>query len=496
MKIRVPQAGLAIVLSSMISACSLAPDYKVPQIAAVPAAYKEAGDWKQAQPLDRQQRGDWWKMFQDAQLNALQAKVSDANQDLKAALARLQQARAETRIARADYFPTITAGASVTRNRASVNGPNFPPGGTPTFNDFLLDADLSYEVDVWGRVRNEVASAKATQQASAADLATLDLSTHAELATDYFILRSQDSQKVLLDKIVADYAAALRLTQNLYDGGDAALTDLAQAQAQLETARTQAADIQLQRAQTEHAIAVLVGDNPSNFSLDPNPLPLDLSPPPIDPGLPSTLLERRPDIAAAERRVAAANAEIGEARAAYFPVFNLLADAGFESTQSSNWLNVPSRMWSLGPSAILTVFDAGRHRAQTERAQAVYDEEVADYRSTVLIAYQEVEDNLAALRQLQRESVSEAAAVTATGKALQQANYRYKDGVATYLEVVSTENAALQAQLSAANIQMRRMIASAVLVKALGGGWQNFQTPQTDPGAGASTQGVHTEPSN
>jgi NodT family efflux transporter outer membrane factor (OMF) lipoprotein len=321
-------------------------------------------------------------------------------------------------------------------------------------------------------VRNAVASAKATQQASAADLATLNLSIHAELAADYFTLRADDSQQVLLDKAVEDYTRSLQLTQNLYNGGGAALGDVAQAQAQLETARTQAADIRLQRAQSAHAIAVLVGENPSAYHAAPNPLPEELAPPSIDPGLPSSLLERRPDVAAAERRVAAANAQIGIARAAYFPVFSLAAAAGFDSTSSSNWLTAPSRLWSVGPAGVLTLFDAGRHRAQTAQAKALYDEQVADYRGTVLTAYQEVEDNLAALRQLQQESISEAAAVTATAKALQQAQYRYKAGLVTYLEVATTENAALQAQFSNVTIQLRRMNASVLLVKALGGGWR------------------------
>jgi NodT family efflux transporter outer membrane factor (OMF) lipoprotein len=341
----------------------------------------------------------------------------------------------------------------------------------------VLEADVSYEFDVWGRVRNSVASARASEQASAADLATLDLSTHAELASDYFTLRSEDAQQELLDRTVVDYASALALTQSLYDGGAAALSDLDQAKAQLESARTQAADMGLRRAQTEHAIAVLLGESASGFRLDAQPLKVDVLPPAIDPGLPSTLLERRPDVAAAERRVASANAGIGVARAAYFPVFSLFGAAGFESTQVSNWISAPSRLWSVGPSAVLTVLDGGLHRAQSAAAHAAYDEQVADYRGVVLAAYQDVEDNLAALRQLQQESVSEAAAVTATTGVLEQAQFRYGAGIATYLEVVFAENAALAARLSAADIQVRRMIASVQLVKALGGGWQSPAEP-------------------
>src|SRR6202051_1178408 len=468
----------AMLLTGILTACSFAPAYKIPDSAPATSAYKESGDWKAAQPVDDQSRGAWWTIFQDPQLDALEIQAGDANQDLKAAFARLQQARAATRIARADLFPTLNIGSSATRSGPSVNSPSFRPGAKPVGNNFDLEADFSYELDVWGRVRNAVTSAKASQQASAADLAALDLSIHAELATDYFALRAEDAQQVLLDKTVEDYSQSLRLTQNLYNGGGAPLAHVAQAQAQRETARTQAADIRLQRAQSEHAIAVLLGENPSAFHAEPNPLPTGLTPPPIDPGLPSSLLERRPDVAAAERRVAAANAQIGVARAAYFPVFSLGAAAGFDSTNSSNWLNAPSRLWSVGPAGVLTLFDAGRRRAQTAQAKAIYDEQVADYRSTVLTAYREVEDNLAALRQLQQESISEAAAVTATAKALQQAQYRYKAGLVTYLEVATNETTALQAQLSSVSIQVRRMNASVLLVKALGGGWREGESKQ------------------
>src|ERR1700726_3334645 len=333
--------GATLLLIGTLTACSFAPAYKTPDSVPATSEYKESGDWKAAQPVDNQNRGAWWTIFQDPQLDALETQVGDANQDLKAAFARLQQARAATRIARADLFPTLSASSSATRTKTSATAPTLFPGRI--YNNFDLQADLSYEVDVWGRVRNAVSSAKASQQASAADLATLDLSIHAELATDYFTLRSEDAQQVLLDQTVAQYAQSLQLTQNLYHGGAAALADVAQAQAQLESARTQAADIRLQRAQSEHAIAVLLGENPSAFHVAPNPLPLEVTPPPIDPGLPSSLLERRPDVDAAERRVAAANAQIGVARAAYFPVFSLAATGGLQSLQSSNWLQAPSR---------------------------------------------------------------------------------------------------------------------------------------------------------
>jgi NodT family efflux transporter outer membrane factor (OMF) lipoprotein len=476
--------GLVTPVATLV-ACSFAPTYRTPDSPPPTPVYQEAGDWQPAGPLDSQARGTWWMLFQDPQLDALEAKVSSANQNLKAAFARLQEARAATRVARADLFPTLSVGASGTRTRTSVNSPRFPTGEEPTLNNLDLEADLSYEIDLWGRVRNTVNAAHANQQASAGDLATLDLALHAELATDYYTLRAQDAEQVLLEKTVEDYATSLELTQRLYRGGAAAVADVDQAQAQLETARTQAADIALERAQTEHAIAVLIGENPSGFHLASNPLPTDTAPPAIDPGLPSTLLERRPDVAAAERRVAASNAQIGVARAAYFPVFSLAAAGGFDSTNASTWLNAPSRIWSVGPQGVLTVFDAGRHGAQAAQAHAQYDEQVADYRNAVLTAYQEVEDNLAALHRLEQESTSESAAVTATAKALQQAQYRYKAGLVTYLEVATTETTALEAQLSRVSILNRRMDASVLLVKALGGGWRREELARIDARTGA-----------
>jgi NodT family efflux transporter outer membrane factor (OMF) lipoprotein len=473
-----PRAS-AVSLAGGLAACSFAPVYRSPPQSAPPAAaYLEAGDWKVAEPQDDASRGEWWTVFQDPPLDDLERKVGAANENIKAALARLAQARAETRIQRAGLFPTVTAGSTATRGRVSPNSPRFPAGAEAVGGNFDLEADLSYEFDVWGRVRNTVNSARAAAQASAADLATLDLSLHAELAADYFTLRGEDAQQALLERTVEDYAKSLQLTQNLHEGGGAPLADVEQARAQLETARTQLTETQLQRAQTLHAIALLAGENPSAFRLDALPLTPDASPPAIDPGLPSALLERRPDVAAAERRVAAANFNVGVARAAYFPQFSLAAAFGVDSAHSSNWLSAPSRMWSVGPEGMLTVFDAGRHRAQADQARAAFDEQAADYRNVVLTAYQEVEDDLAALRRLQEESVSQAAAVAATGKALQQSQYRYRAGLVTYLEVATNEAANLQAQLSNVNIEMRRMNASVLLIKALGGGWRGAPAPQ------------------
>jgi NodT family efflux transporter outer membrane factor (OMF) lipoprotein len=455
-----------------LAGCSLAPPYQVPATATPSAAYKETGDWKPAEPADAQARGEWWTIYGDRDLNALEAQVTGSNQNLKAAFARLEQARAQMRYVRASYLPTITASTDTARYRVSVNSPTYSVAHPASQNDLVLQGQFSYELDVFGRVRNSVATARASAQASAGDLAVVSLSLHSELAMDYFTLRSEDAQQSLLDQTVQAYTQAVALEQSLFDGGAAPLSDLAQAQAQLETAHTQAEDVRLRRAQTEHAIAVLVDQQASRFHLDPRPFPLETAPPPVDPGLPSALLERRPDVAAAERRVAAANSNIGVVRAAYFPVFNLLATAGYESTSAATWLTAPSALWSLGPQALMTLFDGGRRHAQTDQAHAMYDEQVATYRATVTAAYSDVEDWLAALRQLERENVSESAAVTATRTELEQANARYEAGAAAYLEVVVAENAYLGAQLSSADIQARRMNASVLLVKALGGGWK------------------------
>jgi NodT family efflux transporter outer membrane factor (OMF) lipoprotein len=458
-------------LCAALGACSLAPPYQRPPMPTPPDTYRGAADWKLAQPADDLGRGTWWGLYRDSTLDALESRVDAGNQGLKAALARLQQARAQTRIARSAFFPTLTADASAQHYRNSLEAPTHTAATPTVTSDLPLNVDLSYEADVWGRIRNSVAAARSGERASAADLAVLSLATHAELARDYFVLRGADTEQHILDQTVADYARALALTQSLHTGGLAALADVDQAKAQLETARTRAAETHLLRAQTEHAIAVLLGESASSFHLEARPLPSEVSPPPIDPGLPSALLERRPDIAAAERRVAAANAEIGVARAAYFPVFDLLAAVGFESMQASNWVTAPARMWSFGPSAALTLFDAGRRHAQVAEVRAGYDEQVADYRGVVLTAYQEVEDSLSALHDLELESVSEAAAVQSTESALKQARYQYEIGLVTYLQIVVTENASLSARLAAADIQIRRMSASVLLVKALGGGW-------------------------
>jgi NodT family efflux transporter outer membrane factor (OMF) lipoprotein len=453
---------------TLLCSCNLAPHYHRPA-EETPVAFKEAGGWMTAEPADAAPRGRWWEAYGDKELNALEEKAGAGNQDLKAALARYEEARAGARAARADYFPNITGTAYDFRERSS---PNYSAltNGKP-FNDYLAEADISYEIDLWGRVRNEVATAKHLAKASGGDLAAVDLSLRAELASDYFALRADDAEQIVLDETAVDYGKALDLTRDRFKGGVSAEADVDQAETQYQTTRTQASDLRLKRAQLEHAIAVLTGASPSGFTLASMPLDAAQKMPSVNPGIPSKLLERRPDIAAAERRVMAANAQIGVARAAWFPDFTIQGLLGFESASSSNWLTAGSRIWSLGPQAVVPIFDAGRINALSDQARAAYDENAAAYRKTVLTAYREVEDNLAALRRLEQESQSQSAAADAADRSLRQSQDRYTGGIITYLDVVVVQNIALQARLALIDIEARRLTASVQLIKALGGGW-------------------------
>ena len=454
----------------LMCGCVVGPRYSRPS-APVPTDYKETPqNWKPAQPADQTLRGKWWEVYQDPQLNALEEKINISNQSLKAAQAQFEQARATVRYNRADYYPTVTAGVSGTRERYSGNRPlNLTPGTGQTANDLVIPVDMSYEPDVWGRVRRTVEAARENAQATLADLESVRLSVHAELAVDYYQARDLDAEAQLLDSTVASYVRQLELTDYRYKGGVASQVDVAQAQTQLETARAQAIDVREQRTQFEHAIAVLIGDPASTSTL--SFVALNAVPPVIPPGLPSDLLERRPDVAANERLMASANAGIGVAKAAYFPLFSLIPSAGFESTTIVNWLSGPSGFASVGASAVVTAFDVGRRRAASDQARAAYDQAVANYRQDVLTAYQEVEDNLAALRLLEDESKTESAAVAAAEHSLALSNNRYKGGVTTYLEVITAQTAALANELTAVQISGRRMVASVLLIKALGGGW-------------------------
>lgn len=463
--------GCSVVL--FLTGCAVGPHYVRPS-APVAAAYKETPEnWKQAQPADEFAHGKWWQVYQDAALDQLEEKVEVSNQSLKSAEAQFERARSLVLFNRAGYFPTLSVGPSASRYRLSENRPLVST--TTDYTDLVLPVDASYEPDLWGRVRHAVEGARASAQASAGDLESVRLSLHAELAMDYFQERADDAEIQLLNSTVTAYEEALRLTNNRYIGGIASQVDVAQAQTQLETTRAQAVDLTVQRAAYEHALAVLTGEPPANFSLPATPL--NATPPVTPPGLPSDLLERRPDIAAAERRMAAANAQIGIARAAYFPSLAVSASGGFEGTSITNWLTGPSGFASAGVSALETIFDAGARRAISQQAQAAYDESVANYRQSVLTAFQEVEDDLAALRILENEAQTEAAAVAAAEHSLALSNNRYRGGVATYLEVITAQSAALTDERTAVELSGRRMTDSVLLIKALGGGWSTASLP-------------------
>ncbi len=469
MKLRDMRTIAASGLAALLGACAVGPDYVRPTVA-VPAAYKEMGDWKPAQPRDREPRGQWWTIFGDPLLNGLEERLDISNQNLAQAEAQFRQARALVESARAGYFPVLTAAVSSARSdrpSAAANGSGVSAGPVNTQS---LSLDASWEPDVWGRVRRTVEANQANAQASAADLAAARLSAQAELAQDYLQLRALDSQKRLLDDTVAEYRKSLQITRNRYASGVAAEADVVQAQTQLKTTQAQGIDLGVQRAQMEHAIALLVGAPASTFSIAP--APLAAVPPAIPLGVPSQLLERRPDIAAAERRVAAANAQIGVARSAFFPAATLSASGGFQSSSLSRWLSLPNRVWSVGPAIAATLFDGGLRRAQTDQALAAYDANVAAYRQTVLTGFQEVEDNLAALRILAQEAEVQDQALEAARRSVVLTSNQYKAGTVSYLNVVTVQTAALSSERTAVDILSRRLVASVLLVKALGGAWR------------------------
>jgi NodT family efflux transporter outer membrane factor (OMF) lipoprotein len=467
---------LVLVAALPFTGCAVGPKYKKPAVP-VPPAYKEMGNWKTAQPNDQNLGGNWWEIFQDAQLNALEQQINVSNQNLKAAVAQYQQSRAALRYARADYYPTVTAAPGATREMYSNNRP--PQSSNLdgiTFNDFAMPVNFSYQVNAWGRVSRNVESYREQAQASAADLAVVNLSMHAALAIDYFAARSLDAEEKLLQDTVAQYQQAFQLNEDRYEGGLASEVEVEQARTILETTRAQMVDVGVARAQYEHAAAVLVGKPPADFTLEP--LPLTTPPPPIPVDVPSTLLERRPDIAAAERRVASANAQVGLAKTAYYPLVNILGSGGFESGSITTLLQGPSGFWAVGSSALVTLFDVGRRRAVSDQAKASYDSSVASYRETVLTGFQQVEDNLAALRILEQEAGVQATAVDAAQRSLSLSNTRYEGGVTSYLEVITAQNAALADEVTAVNILGRRMANAVLLIEALGGGWDSAGLPQ------------------
>jgi NodT family efflux transporter outer membrane factor (OMF) lipoprotein len=467
---KVLPAVVASVVASILAACSLAPPYKPPQTEEV-AQFKEAGDWMPAQPADAQQRGDWWEVFSDSKLNELETQLNTANPDLQAAVARFVQARAVARQDVSSEFPTLGASASGTRARSSATGPlSSLYGNVPvTSNDFIAGLNLNWEIDLFGRLRNTANAAKAQAQSSEADAAAVALSLQAELATDYFNLRGDDTTIVLLQDTIKVYDHAYQLTKNRYDEGISAATDVDQADTLRQSARAQLASVSRDRAQLEHAIAVLLGVLPSNFGLESAQLAGTV--PTIDSGLPSVLLQRRPDVARAERAMAAANAQIGVARAAWFPVFNLTGEGGFQSIIGSQWFKAPSHIWSVGPSATVPLLDFGARSAVNQQARAAYDEAVANYRKTTLTAYQEVEDNLAALHHLADEVTADEAASKSAESAASHSDKRYDAGVADYVEVTTTHTAALQEERDAISARVLQLNAAVALVRATGGGW-------------------------
>jgi NodT family efflux transporter outer membrane factor (OMF) lipoprotein len=456
--------------------CTVGPKYHRP-VVETPPAYKEMGNWKTAQPGDEKLGDKWWEVFQDSRLNDLEEQIAVSNQNIKAAFAQYQQARAVLRYNRADYYPTVVAAPSAGRTRYSNNRPPHNPSFSGvTFNDFVVPLELTYEIDIWGRIRRTVESYRAQAQVSAADLAAVNLSMHANLAFDYFAARSLDAEEKLLQDTVVQYENALKLNEDRYDGGLASDVEVEQARTQLETTRAQAIDVGVARAQFEHAVAVLVGKPPAEFTLPP--LPLTAPPPSVPAGMPSQLLERRPDIAAAERAMASANAQIGVAKAAYYPLVNLTGSGGFESGNITTLLQGPSGLWSVGAAALVTVFDVGRRRAVTDEAIQGYDYAVASYRQTVLAGFQQVEDNLAALRILEHEATVQSAAVQASRSSLELSNIRYRGGVTSYLEVTTAQTAALADEVTAVNLLGRRMANTVLLIQALGGGWDSSNLPQ------------------
>jgi NodT family efflux transporter outer membrane factor (OMF) lipoprotein len=483
-------ALIAILL--LLPGCSIGPRYVRPPVQTAPA-YKEllqpvasgSEPWQTAKPSDGADRGKWWKAFGDPQLNELEEKASASNQQIAAAAGNFLAARALVRQARSQYFPTHSTNPSITRQRPSpaqyseleARGSSSSAIAVQTYTDYSLPFDASWEPDFWGRVRNSVRAGTYAAQASAADLANVRLSVQAELAVDYYELRAQGALKELFDSTVIAYRQTLDLTRSQYAAGLSSDEAVAQAEAQLDATQAQDTNLEILRAQYEHAIAVLIGQSPSTFSLQRDEFEANI--PAIPAGIPSELLERRPDIASAERAVAQANAEIGVAKAAYFPSILLSAAGGFGNSSASNWFTWPSRFWSVGPSLAETIFDAGLRKATVEQYRATYDQAVANYQQTVLTAFQQVEDNLASLRILRQDIDEQNAATEAAARALQEATVRYKAGLDPYLNVIAAQTALLNDQQTAVTFRMQRMEAAVQLIKSLGGGWNASQVPSS-----------------
>jgi NodT family efflux transporter outer membrane factor (OMF) lipoprotein len=462
-----------LILVILLTGCAVGPDYRKPE-APTAAQFKEMQGWREAQPKDQLPRGSWWTVFGDAELDRLMQRLEISNQNIRIAEARLRQARAVADQARAGLFPTLTANASATRSKAPslANQPNFATGAVNNFNAGL---NASWELDLWGRVRRSVEAGEASWQASAAQLEAARLSARATLAQNYFALRVADTTKRLLEDTVKAYQRSLELTRNRYAAGVVARVDVVQAEVQMKSAQASLIDVGVERAQLEHAIALQLGDVPVNFALAPTDLKIAM--PQVPVALPSELLERRPDIAAAERAMAAANAQIGVAKAAFFPTLTLSGASGFRTTNFGNLFSAPSRFWSLGAAAAEGIFDGGARRAVSDQAVAAYDIQVATYRQAVLTGFQEVEDNLAALRILEEEAALQDEVVQAARHALELTNNQYSAGVVSYLNVITAQTTALANERTAVNVLGRRLTASVGLIHALGGGWMAAAPP-------------------
>jgi NodT family efflux transporter outer membrane factor (OMF) lipoprotein len=476
--------GVTLIAMILFKSCDKAPKYAKPTVATPPAykeitpdTFKETNDWKFAHPSDAMIRGNWWEMFSDSQLNSLEEQANGANQNIAIADANFRAARALVKESRSEYFPTITTSPSIILSRQSgaATHSNISPGRQSV--NYTLPFDATWEPDFWGRIRNTAVASASEAQATAADLQNVRLSVEAELAFDYYQLRSLDTETRLLDTTIAAYQQQLDLTRVRFQTGIASDEDVAQAETQLKTTQAQATDLGVARSQLEHAIAMLTGQPASTFALPA--IDQSAKPPAIPVGLPSQLLERRPDIAAAERRVAEANAEIGVTKAAFYPSLILGATGGFESTSIASWFTWPARFFSLGPTLSQTLFDKGRRKAANEVTRAQYEGTVANYRQTVLTSFQEVEDNLAALRILSRELDEQNDAVASSQRALSLATERYKSGIDSYLNVITAQTTLLNNQRTAVNLQAQQMTASVELIKALGGGWNASELPTT-----------------
>ncbi len=474
------KAALALALAALtVTGCTVGPNYQRPPVTPPPLTYMELppppGTWKPAVPADALARGEWWRLFGDPELDDLEARLTGANLQVQQALQNYLVASAEVRQARADYYPVIGIGPEITRTHNSHNEPK-PTGTQPgQYNDFELTGQANWQPDFWGRVRREVEGARANAQALAADQANTELSVRTNLALDYYELRGLDAQQQLLDITLSSFQDALNLTERRFRGGVATQADVALAQTELATTQTSSIDIGVARAQYMHAIATLLGISASSFQLPATPQNRNI--PDIPTGVPSELLERRPDIAAAERSADYANAQIGVAIAAYYPNISLSSLGGFESAEPGTWIQGPSSLWSVGASAAETIFDAGRRRAVTDEARASYASNVANYRQVVLNGFQEVEDNLAALRILATEQTSSTSAVAAAVRSTNISTAQYKGGVTTYLTVLTSQQAQLADQRTDEDIVTRRFVAAVQLISALGGGWNTSKLP-------------------